>query len=123
MEEANQLFGPAIFSVEINSETLRNLMLKTDKNIMFGLINKQLIILDNKRRLLYPDQTEFKETDVFTVYSISLLNELLSDRKINKQSSDGTDIVNIEQRREVLSISSDTRTLESGLKCPPLCTE
>lgn len=122
-EEANKLFGNVLYSADINTNTLAALIKKTDKSIMFGLINKQLIILDNKRHLLYPEKADFKETDVFTVYSIAVLNELLETGKLNKQTDGDAETVSVEQRREVLSVSSDAQTLETGNKCPPYCPD
>ncbi len=122
-EEANKLFGNVLYSADINTNTLAALIKKTDKSIMFGLINKQLIILDNKRHLLYPEKADFKETDVFTVYSTTVLNELLETGKLNKQTDGDAETVSVEQRREVLSVSSDAQTLETGNKCPPYCPD
>lgn len=121
-EEANKLFGNVLYSVDINTNTLSELIKKTDKSIMFGLINKQLVILDNKRHILYPEKAEYKETDVFTVYSTDVIMQLLSG-KANKQTDGETESVSVEQRREVLSVSSDAQTLETGSKCPPFCPD
>ena len=52
---------------------------------MFGIINQNVIVLDNKRNLLYPYKAEFKDTDVFTVYSVSIVRELLSLRNLKKR--------------------------------------
>ncbi|HSP88193.1 MAG TPA: hypothetical protein VLN45_08665 [Ignavibacteriaceae bacterium] len=122
-EEANKLFGNVIYSVDINNNTLSELLKKTDKRIMFGLIDRQLIILDNNRNIIFPDKAEFKETDVFTVYSTNVVMELLSGKALNKRTDEEADTVSIEQRREVLSVSTESNTLESGLKCPPNCAE
>jgi hypothetical protein len=123
LEEADKLFGNVIYSVDINSNTLSELLKKTDKSIMFGLIDRQLIILDNHRNIIYPEKAEFKETDVFTVYSTNVVLELLSGKALIKQSDEEADSVSIEQRREVLSVSTETRTLETGSKCPPNCPD
>lgn len=122
-EEANKLFGNVIYSVDMNSNTLSELLNKTDKSIMFGLIDRQLIILDNNRNIIFPEKAEFKETDVFTVYSTNVVMELLSGKALNKQSVEEVDSVSIEQRREVLSVSTDAQTLETGGKCPPFCPD
>jgi hypothetical protein len=122
-EEANKLFGNVIYSVNINSNTLSELLKKTDKSIMFGLIDRQLIILDNHRNIIFPEKAEFKETDVFTVYSTNIVMELISGKALNKQTDEEADTVSIEQRREVLSVSTETNTLETGWKCPPNCPE
>ena len=122
-EEANKLFGNVIYSVGIKSNTLSELLKKTDKSIMFGLIDRQLIILDNNRSVIFPEKAAFKETDVFTVYSTDVVMDLLSGKALNKQTDVEADSVSIEQRREVLSVSTEIKTLESGAKCPPLCPE
>ena len=113
--EAYQQFGAVIYSGEVPREKVIELLNKTEKTIMFGIVNKIAIILDNNRKLLYPAKAEYSDTDVFTAYNVSAVNELLS--KSNSQS------VVIEQRREVLSVSLGNYTLESGAKCPPLCPE
>ena len=120
-EDADNLFGNVIFSVEIDPDLLLDLLNKTEKNIMFGLIDKNLIILGDNRKLIYPEQAEFKESDVFTVYSKDIVNELLSYNILRKQNDNEPETIQVEQRREVLSVSTDKQTLESGLKCPPSC--
>lgn len=122
-EEANKLFGNVIYYVNINSNTLSELLNKTDKIIMFGLIDRQLIILDNHRNIIFPEKAEIKETDVFTVYSTDIVMELLSGKVLNKQTDGQVDSVSIEQRREVVSVSTETNTLETGSKCPPNCQD
>ena len=111
--EAEQLFGKVIFSTEIPQEIVVDVLNKTEKNIMFGIVNQNAIVLDNNRKLLYPAKAEFKDTDVFTVYSVSVLKELLSKGKLIN--------INVEQRKEVLSVSYDNYTLETGVLCPPIC--
>ena len=119
-EEADKLFGVVIYSESINSSVLAGLLERTDKIIMFGLINKHLIILDNNRHLLYPERADFKDTDVFTSYDTGVVREILSVNS-NKNNDNGSEIIDVEQRREVLSVSSGSYTLETGLKCPPNC--
>lgn len=118
-EEANKLFGNVIYSVDLSTNVLSELLKQTEKSIMFGLVDRQLIILDNHRNLIYPDKAEYKDTDIFTVYSIDVVTQLISNRESGSQSEN----VSVEQRREVLSISSEISTLEMGLKCPPLCPD
>ena len=117
-EKANQLYGPALQSQNISLSRLSQLLSKTEKTIMFGIINEQLIILDGKRNLLYPEKAEYKDTDVFTAYSISRVKELLWDGKTKEGDDDN---VSIDQRKEVLSVTFGEKTLESGIKCPPMC--
>jgi hypothetical protein len=80
---------------------------------MFRIRDNQLIILDNKRKILYPAGVQIASQEVFTVYSITMINELLSNVS--------TTPVRIEQRRDVLSISYGQMTMEVGTPCPPIC--
>ena len=113
--ESDEQFGKVILSTEIPQEIVVDVLNKTEKNIMFGIVNQNAIVLDDNRKLLYPANAEFKDTDVFTVYSVSVLKELLlKGKSLN---------INIEQRREVLSISYDDYILENGIWCPPYCSQ
>ena len=113
--EADEQFGKVIFSAEIPQEIVADVLNKTEKNIMFGIVNQNAVVLDNNRNLLYPANAEFKDTDVFTVYSVSVLKELLSKGKSLN--------INVEQRKEVLSVSKDDYILETGNLCPPICLQ
>lgn len=118
-EEADKLFGAVLYSAPVPLKDFDALLSKTDKTIMFGIINKTVIILDNKRWLLYPEKAEYKDTDVFTIYSVSIVRELISEFRQKKIGPE--DEINVEQRREVLSVSYGNNTIETGAKCPPLC--
>ena len=111
--EADEQFGKVIFSAEIPLEIVADVLDKTEKNIMFGIVNKNAIVLDNNRNLLYPAKAEFKDIDVFMVYSVSVLKELLLKGRATN--------VKVEQRREVISVSYGNYTLELGSWCPPFC--
>ena len=120
-EEANKLFGNVIYSVDLNTDLLSGLLKKTEHSVMFGFIDRQLIILDNNRKLIYPEKAEYSEKDVFTVYSTDVVMKLLSSKELNKDAGSDPEAVSVEQRREVLSVSTETSTLETGSKCPPFC--
>lgn len=117
-EKANQLYGIALQSESISVSTLSKLISKTENIIMFGIINNQLIILDDKRNLLYPEKAEYKDSDVFTGYSVSRVKELLSNNRLEKGSDEN---ISVEQREDVLSVTYGKITLETGIKCPPMC--
>ncbi|MDP2366490.1 MAG: hypothetical protein Q8M94_22275, partial [Ignavibacteria bacterium] len=73
-EEANKLFGNVILSLDVERALIPELIKKTENTIMFGIINQQVIILDNNRKLIYPEKAEYKDTDVFTFYSIEVVS-------------------------------------------------
>jgi signal recognition particle receptor subunit beta len=116
-EEANNNFG-AVGQVTLLSKSFLETMLKqAGQSIMFRVTDSGLIILDANRNVLFPESKETKikvnKEDVFTVYSSSVVYDLLN-------RGEGTS-VNIEQRAEVLSITFGLSTLEFGNYCPPFC--
>lgn len=113
-DEAQTLFGSVLVSVKMPVETLQDLVSKTEKVIMFKIIEDSVVILDNNRKVLFPDGKSVSSKTVFTVYSISVLNELLSQGKAA--------FIHIEQRKEVLTITNGNYTLEYGAPCPPDCS-
>lgn len=113
--EANQKFGPVLKSVTVPSFTLKELLNQTDKYIMFKVVEDEALILDNKRNLLYPMAKNINPTDVFTVFSVSVIYELLSLGNNTK--------VFVEQRNSVLSVSSGGLTMEVGVLCPIWCPD
>lgn len=114
-EEANSNFGPVGQVTLISKSFLETLLKQAGQLIMFRVTESGLIILDEKRNVLFPQSKEIKvnKEDVFIVYSSSVVYDLLN-------RGEGTSL-NIEQRAEVLSISFGLSTLEFGQMCPPFC--
>lgn len=112
-DEADKLFDSVLVSVKMTAETVQDLISKTEKDVMFKIIENSVVILDNNRKVLYPEYKSVNSEDVFTLYSVSVLKDLLSEGK--------TAFVYIEQRKEVLTITSGNYTLEFGSDCPPDC--
>ena len=116
-EEANTNFG-AVGKITLVSKSFLETMLdQAGQLIMFRVTDSGLIILDAKRNVLFPQSEEINlkvnSEDVFTVYSSSVVYDLLN-------RGEGTSI-NIEQRAAVLSITFGLFTLEYGTYCPPFC--
>jgi len=82
---------------------------------MFKVVEDEAIILDNNRNVLHPTAKNINPTDVFKVFSITVVNELLS-------SSPNANVF-VEQRNSVLSVSSGLLTMEVGAFCPPFCPD
>ncbi|MGD8306407.1 MAG: hypothetical protein PVF17_07115, partial [Ignavibacteria bacterium] len=94
--------------------TLEDLMAKSEKTLMFKIINNEIYILNDKREVIYPAGKSVDDDNAkFAVYSISVITELLAD---GNQSS-----TQVEQRSEVLSITNGSQTLEMSGWCPPIC--
>lgn len=112
-QEADNLFGPVITSVPIPRTTFQSFLTKTNNYIMFKVVDNKAIVLDDKRNVISPAGININPTDVFTVYRVSVVNDLLS------RSNDNT--VYIQQRANVLSVSTGSFTMEVGSLCPPYC--
>jgi hypothetical protein len=112
--EADEMFGPVLESKQISTEQLKLLMNKTSNLIMFNIIDGKLSILGDNRNLLFSDEeSSYSDSTVFTAYSVSVLNELLGKSTL--------DIVDIEKRKIILSVTYGESTMEVGGLCPPLC--
>ena len=112
-KEANQKFGRVLKSVTLPTSSLLGLLNRTNNFIMFKIIEGEVIVLDKNRNVLYPEGKTINSQEVFTMYSVSVMNELLSLGSNAK--------VFVEQRSTVLSISYGGYTLEFGTICPPFC--
>ena len=112
-QEADEKFGLVLQSIDISRSTFESFLTQTSNYIMFKVKDKKAIVLDNKRNVIYPEGVLINSNDTFTMYSVFVVNELLS--KGNEKT------VHIEQRSEVLSISSGGFTMEIGALCPPIC--
>ena len=112
---ADEKFGPVLQSIDISRSTFESFLTQTNNYIMFKVKDKNAIVLDNKRNVIYPEGILINSNDKFTMYSVSVVNELISKGNENN--------VYIEQRSEVLSISSGGFTMEVGIMCPPFCPD
>ena len=111
--EANQRFGSVLESVTMPTTTIQGLLNQTNAYIMFKIVNSKVIVLDEERNVIYPSGTTINSGDVFTLFSLSVVNTLFS-------KGSGTEIY-IEQRSEVLSLTYGGYTMEFGTFCPPIC--
>ena len=112
-ENADQLFGPVLVSKEIPTETLEMYTNQSANVIMFKLMNNDLYILDNNRNALLPLGVTINSTEVFSMYSVAIVQQLLSDGN--------NPFTYVEKRKDVLTITNGEFTLEYSLSCPPIC--
>jgi len=112
-QEAENRFGPILTSIEFSKQNIQLFLTQTNNYIMFRINNNSAIILDNHRMPLYPTGIRMNSSDQYVMYSTSVLEELLSLGNDN--------IVYIEQRSNVLSITNGEYTMEVGGLCPPIC--
>jgi hypothetical protein len=112
-DEANTLYGAVQQSKGISSAELTSLLGSSKNYLMFKIINGQLVILGDKRVVLYPKDYKVDNKEVFAVYSIGKVKELLDTGKAATTS--------VEQRKDVISINNGGQTMEISQKCPPFC--
>ena len=111
--EADQKFGSVLESITMPTNTIQGLLNQTNAYIMFKIVNSKVIVLDKQRNVIYPAGATINSGDVFTLFSLSVVNRLLS-------RGSGTDIF-IEQRSQVLSLTYGDYSMEFGAFCPPIC--
>lgn len=114
-ENADQLFGPVLMSKEIPTETLKMYSNQSFNVIMFKLMNNDLYILDNNRNALLPLGATINSTEVFSMYSVAIVQQLLSDGN--------SPFTTVEKRKDVLTITNGEYTLEFAGLCPPYCPD
>ena len=114
-ENADQLFGTVLVSVEIPTSNLKMYTNQSLNVIMFKIMNNDLYILDNNRKVLLPDGYVVKSTEVFSLYSIEIVQQLLNDGN--------SSITYVEKRKDVLTITNGYFTLEYSVLCPPICPD
>lgn len=112
-QEADELFGEVLISKEIPTSTLLSLMNSSMEIIMFKIIGNDVYILGENRKVLSPAGKTVNETDIFSVYSTSIVRELFVKGNMPTTL--------IEQRKGVLTITNGNSTLEYSLLCPPIC--
>jgi hypothetical protein len=112
-ENADQLFGPVLVSKEIQTEILKMYTNLSANVIMFKLMNNDLYILDNNRNALLPLGSTINSTEVFSMYSVAVVQQLLSDGN--------NPFTYVEKRNDVLTITNGEFTLEYAFLCPPYC--
>ena len=114
-EEADELYGPVLKSLDINAAVVRALLNRAGDYIMFNYDTDSLYILDGKRNILFPNGRGRKidPSEVFRVFSVSVVRDLLGRGNEDK--------VHIEKRKDVLSVTYSTNTMEMSMGCPPEC--
>jgi len=118
--EANVLFGPVLKSEKINVQQLKMILQNTPDRVMVGFKNGRVHILDKGRKVQFPSAAAIENSDVFHVFSTSIVEELVNLEK-------GTEVMVEERANNILSITTssvagaESSTLEFALLCPPNC--
>ncbi len=113
-QAANQNFGPVQNSIQLPVSEVKPLFGITGTSIMFKIINNQVVILDSNRNVIYPSSYSVDADVVFTLYTTSILKNLLDQ-------GSGQNI-EVQERTSVLSVGYGDKVLETGALCPPNCS-
>jgi hypothetical protein len=113
-QDADNIYGPVLSSIPVNSTTLTGLLSNSTNYIMFRIDNGAVYIIDNNRRLLYGGSISVNPNDVYRLFSISLVGKIIQDGKCQ--------VTYIENRNNnILTITNGLFTLEVSNPCPPYC--
>ena len=111
--KADRLFGSVLVSSKISVKEFTQIIGGSSNTVMLNILKKQLYILGDKRKVLYPAKTTVDSTTVFHVFSKSKVVELL------RASKDTT--IKVELRKKHLTVTHGLNTLEFSSLCPPFC--
>jgi hypothetical protein len=111
-EEAENLFGPSEKTYKMKVSVIKIFAASSDY-LYFNFTGAGPVITSQGKKLLYPADYQLKGDEIFYVYSTSLITELINNQE--------TEYLLIEKRRDVLTITNGTSTLEYAMLCPPHC--
>ncbi len=113
VSEADTDFGQPSESYQKTSQHIHDLCNICKGYIMFRIANGKAAIANQNRIPLDPSDATIASTDVFSVYSVSVLEELLSQ---------GSNIyTQIQMRGTTLCVRNGQKIMEYGQLCPPIC--
>lgn len=112
-EEADQLFGKIIESVDIDIVTFNSLLDKTTKAVMFAILNGELCLLGDNREILTPVKNQVTQDQVIKWADKSAVLELLKNGN--------ADFITVETRENHTTVTYGDCTMEDLYPCPPYC--
>lgn len=134
--EANVLYGKVIGSLSISVADLEAALEKGKDYILITVKNNQVVIRNEKRNFLSRERVDMPNDEKMYIFSKNMIQNLLKAKKPVKQgkSTVGTnalsaaattasDLVTVEVRASVMTLSYSDATLEMALPCPPICPE
>jgi hypothetical protein len=113
LDDASENFGDVLNSISISSSDMITFANNTTGKLMFKIINDLLIVLDNTRKVIRPENYEVDSNEVFTVFTCDIILELLQ--------MGGDELTIVEKRKEHTTIRNGNLILETGFPCPPYC--
>lgn len=114
-QEADQMFGPVLKKFDIDANAVRALLDRAGEYIMFNYDTDDLYVVDGKKKLIfnYGQMKNNFPTEIFRVFSVSVVRDLLSRGNEEK--------VHVEKRTDVLTLTYSESTMDMSSPCPPNC--
>lgn len=111
---ADSLYASVLRSTDVQNILLIKFFNQTDGTLMFRFNENGVIILNNDREQLFPGAASVSVEDVFRVFAVDLINQIIQNGENSTTS--------VELRSNgVISLSNGNYTLEFGQDCPPYC--
>lgn len=110
--EADSLFGKSNYSIEFSTSQLSGYT-KLYRYLFINIDAGKVIIAQEDRKILYPENHILAGNEIFHVYSTPVISELINN-------SPGKPLY-IEVRKDILTLTCGDFTLEFGFLCPPYC--
>ena len=128
-QEADALFGKVITSVKVNKVALQYAVGRAGDYIYFKVKNNRAFVLNDKRVSILNETDSFNPKERLSSVTSGIpalpANEVvyaLSKSTVAEfLNSSTSDVITIENRAEVLSISDGEIVLEKSVPCPPWC--
>jgi len=132
--EANVLFGGVINSLTISVADLNAALEKGKDYILIAVKDNQVVIRDEKRGFLSRERVGMGKDEIMYKFSKSMIQNLIQKQVKQSKSTVGTnalstnattasDLVTVEVRASVISLSYGDATLEMAIPCPPFCAD
>ena len=132
--EANVLYGKVIGSLSISVADLQAALEKGKDYILITVKNNQVVIRNEKRDFLSRERVDMPNDEKMYIFSKSMIQNLLKTQKpikhgkstvgtnaLSTTATTASDLVAVEVRASVMTLSYSDATLEMGLTCPPFC--
>jgi hypothetical protein len=126
--EAKTLFGKVIGSITIDKKELQQALSKAGDYVLLAVTNNRLVVCNEKKQLLNGSSYVLDKNQQMYVFSTSMVQKLLQPKVAAKTLdvssaalSTSSSAISVEVRAGVLTLSSETETLEFSMICPPIC--
>lgn len=113
-QQANELYGPVITSVQISKDQLRAAVAKAKNYVLFAIKDGKAFIMDERKVSLTGDLSFLSFNEKAFVFSKGVVEKFLAIPTL-------TDIITVENRATVNTVSSENSTMEYSTACPPVC--